>query len=65
MKRKYYAPLLTSVCLLLLLASPGPGQDPLISIHKIEIEPGMHVAGSYALEKPRAKEKEKPPAKAK
>jgi len=41
MKRKYYAPLLTSLCLLLLLASPGPGQDPLISIHKIEIEPGM------------------------
>jgi type IV pilus assembly protein PilQ len=40
MKRKFYTPLLTSLCLLLLLASPVPGQDPLISINKIEIQPG-------------------------
>ena len=41
MKRKIYAPLLTSLCILLLLASPVPGQDPLISINKIEVQPGM------------------------
>jgi type IV pilus assembly protein PilQ len=40
MKRKLYASLLTSLCLLLLLASPGQGQDPQISINKIEIQPG-------------------------
>lgn len=41
MKRKTYLPLLTSLCLLLLLASAAPGQDPLISINKIEVQPGM------------------------
>ena len=44
MKRKFYAPLLTSFCLLLLLASPLPGQDPLININKIEIQPGTLTA---------------------
>jgi len=41
MKRKIYTPLLTSLCLFLLLASPVPGQDPLISINKIEVQPGI------------------------
>jgi type IV pilus assembly protein PilQ len=41
MKRKIYLPLLTSLCLLLLLASAAPGQDPLININKIEVQPGM------------------------
>jgi len=41
MKRKSFLPLLTSLCLLLLLASAAPGQDPLISINKIEVQPGM------------------------
>ena len=41
MKRKIFLPLLTSLCLLLLLASAVPGQDPLISINKIEVQPGM------------------------
>jgi type IV pilus assembly protein PilQ len=41
MKRKFYTPLLTSLCILLLLASPVPGQDPLININKIEVQPGM------------------------
>ena len=41
MKRKICLPLLTSLCLLLLLASAGPGQDPLVSINKIEVQPGM------------------------
>ena len=40
MKRKFYPPLLTSLCILLLLASSVPGQDPLISIYKIEVQPG-------------------------
>ncbi len=41
MKRKLHVSSLTSLCLLLLLASPGTGEDPLISINKIEIQPGM------------------------
>jgi type IV pilus assembly protein PilQ len=40
MKRKFYTPLLISLCLLLLLASHVPGQDPLISINKIKIQSG-------------------------
>jgi type IV pilus assembly protein PilQ len=40
MKRKFYTPLWISLCLLLLLASHVPGQDPLININKIEIQPG-------------------------
>ncbi len=40
MKRKIYLPLVTSFCLLLLLVTQSPGQDPLTRISKIEILPG-------------------------
>ena len=40
MKRKIHLPVLTSICLLLLLAPPAAGQDSLTNISKIEIQPG-------------------------
>jgi type IV pilus secretin PilQ/predicted competence protein len=41
MNRKKRLPFLTSICLLLLLALPAPGQDPVTNISSIEIQPGL------------------------
>jgi len=41
MKRILHKSIMTSLCLLLLLAVQAPGQDSLIQIGKIEIQPGL------------------------
>ncbi|HEX2695718.1 MAG TPA: secretin N-terminal domain-containing protein, partial [Acidobacteriota bacterium] len=41
MKRKKRLPFLASACLLLLLAMSAPGQDPVTTISRIEIQPGL------------------------
>ncbi len=41
MKRKFGLPILTAIGLLLLLAPPAPGQDPVTNISRIEVQPGL------------------------
>src|SRR5512137_777609 len=41
MKRKFRLPILIAVGLLLLLAPPAPGQDPVTNISRIEVQPGL------------------------
>jgi type IV pilus secretin PilQ/predicted competence protein len=41
MKRKFRLPILTVIGLLLLLAPPAPGQDPVTNISRIEVQPGL------------------------